>query len=272
MSLFNDLIDQPLHWYSAAFAWAPPGVGLAVISMLAGVGMLLIFRMTSDPARIRGAKRLVVAHLLELRVFRDEPAVMWSAQKSLLAANLRYIGFMLRPAMWTVIPIALLLVHLDPYYGWAPLKIGQPAIVTLSLGPQLDSSALAPQLVAPRGITVETPAVRVAAERQVSWRVRPSEPLSGNLRFNVRGETVEKRIEAGSGPRFVPGRRVRSPFAAVWRPGEPTIQAPDVNWIEVQYSRADVQLFGIRMHWLAWFTLISMASALLLKGRFRVAL
>ena len=41
------------------------------------------------------------------------------------AANLRYLGLMLRPALWMFIPLALLLVHLDPFYGWAPLPIGQ---------------------------------------------------------------------------------------------------------------------------------------------------
>ena len=75
-----------------------PGLILIVLSVLAGIGMLWGFREASNQTRIAAVKRRMQAHVLELRVFRDEPAVMWSAQKSLLAANLRYIALMLQPA------------------------------------------------------------------------------------------------------------------------------------------------------------------------------
>src|SRR5512141_2803475 len=100
MDLINSAIDGLLKLYFAAFAWAPPVLGLAVLSAIVGVAMLWVFGKTSNQKRMKQVKRKVYASLLELRVFSDEPAVSWRAQKSLFAANLRYMGLALMPALW----------------------------------------------------------------------------------------------------------------------------------------------------------------------------
>jgi len=268
MDKLNAALDSVLGLIYAAFRWSP-GLGLAVISAAAGVGMLWVFQKTSNQAAIRSVKRRVQAHLLELRIYRDEPAVMWRAQKSLLVSNLRYVGLMLQPALIMGIPFAILLVHLDAFYGRAPLAVGADTIITMGVR---DPAGAIPMLDAPPGVAVESPAVRVLDEDQVSWRIRPQSAVSGLLRIRVDGATVEKRIEAGSGPRFVAGRRVSSLWDAVWHPGEPRIGAPRVEWVDIRYPGASVEWLGIRMHWLVWFIVISMLAALLLRKRFHVVL
>jgi hypothetical protein len=269
MDTFNAALDFVLKIVFAAFLWSP-GLGLALISAAAGVGMLWVFQKTSNQAGIRAAKRLVQAHLLELRIYRDEPGVMWRAQKSLAAANLRYLGLMLWPALVMGLPLGILLVHLDAFYGRAPLPVGAAAIVTMGIREPAGGSV--PVLDAPRDVAVETPAVRVPDQGQVSWRIRPHAALSVLLRIRVDGGTVGKRIEAGQGPCFVPGRKVSSLGDALWHPGEPRITVPGVGWVEIRYPNTTVRWLGIRMHWLTWFIVISMLAALLLKKRFHVVL
>jgi uncharacterized membrane protein (DUF106 family) len=63
---------------------------------------------------------------------------------------------------------------------------------------------------------------------------------------------------------------VSSEWDAVWHPDEARIAAPNVDWVEIRYPGASVEWLGIRLHWLIWFILVSMLSALLLKKRFRV--
>jgi hypothetical protein len=265
MDAFNSLIHSLLAAYSAALGWAPPAAGLAGIAALAGVVMLLVFRKLSNQNRIAAVKRQVQAHLLELRIFRDEPGVMWRAQGALLKHNLRYLGLMLRPTLVMAVPITVLLVHLDGFYGRAPLAVGRPAVVTLAMSRPLDAAAPPPTLIAPEGIAVETPAVRALGLNQVSWRIRPLEPVSGKLEFIIDGRAVAKDIEAGSHARFIPGRRVSSAFEALWHPDEPRIAAPGVNWIEIQHPQSSMRLFGLDMDWAAWFVILAMAAALLLK-------
>jgi hypothetical protein len=268
----NAALGALLRGYFAVFAWAHPLVGLALLSALVGVAMLWLFARASNQPAIVRTKRRVYAHLMELRLFADDPVLMFRAQGRLLAANARYLGLMLVPALAIAVPVVALLVRLDAFYGRAPLAVGADALVTVEMRGGGGVSARAPHLEAPEGIAVETPAVRVSGERQVVWRIRALRPVSGRLTIKFAEGAVEKRIETGAGFRFVPGRRVSSLLAALWYPDEPRLTHPAVEWIDIDYPPAGLVFLGLDWHWLIWFTLISMATALALRKRFRVVL
>jgi hypothetical protein len=272
VDLFRSITAGVLGNILVLFEGVKPMWTLIPISLLAGVAMLWVFARTSNQKAIRAAKRKLQAHLYELRLFTDEPALVWQAQKALLWANLRYIALMLVPAVILTIPMGILFVYLEAFYGISPLPVGRDAIVTMKLAQPLVASEPAPTLEAPPGIVVETPAVRVMDEREVSWRVRPERPVSGDLRFQLsRQEAVEKSIISGTGPRYLSDRRVASSGGLLWHPVEKRIQDARVEWIEIPYPSAKIHWLGLDLHWVVWFLVFSMASALLLKNRFRVS-
>src|SRR5882724_1380024 len=221
MDTFHTIVRSLLSWYYMGFSMIPPSARLAMLALYAAVAMLWVFKKTSNPVRIRSVKRLVQAHLLEMRLFRDEPAVVWRAQGALLASNAKYIALMLLPALWIALPLTLLFVQLEAFLGRAPLPLNQDAIVTIAMREPFDAQKAAPTLVVPAGILALTPPVRIQGERQISWRIRPIAPVSGNLRFLVDGQTVDKRIETGAGSRFAPGLRPSSLADSLWHPDEP---------------------------------------------------
>src|SRR5258708_28776955 len=106
MDTFNAAIDFVLGLIFRTFSWFPV-LGLAVISALAGVGMLWIFQKTSDQAKIRAVKRRVQAHLMELRIYPDEPAGMWQGPKAVFNFNPPCFGLNVRPAPLIAPPLAL---------------------------------------------------------------------------------------------------------------------------------------------------------------------
>jgi hypothetical protein len=216
-------------------------------------------------------KRKVYASLLELRVFADEPGVTWRAQKSLFATNLRYMGLALKPALWMALPMLLLIVHLESFYARAPLTPGREAIVTMAMAPGWNAQAAAPTLTVPAGLDVAGP-VRVEAEHEVSWRIVPRAEISSKLVFHVGNQEIVKNIEAGTHPRFIAGKSVRSLAAALWEPSEPRIASDAVESIEIDYPGATVDGFGLRLHWLIWFFGFSIVAALVLKKRFGVVI
>ena len=272
MDLINSAIDGLLKLYVAAFSWAPPLVGLAVLSALVGVAMLWVFGKTSNQKRMKLVKRKVYASLLELRVFSDEPLISWRAQKSLFAANFRYMGLALMPALWLAAPMLLLLVHLESFYGRAPLTVGREAIVTMGMADGWDARSPAPVVTAPAGVEIVSPPVRAEAAREISWRIMPRAPVSGKLVFRVGGAEVARGIEAGAAPRYVAGRNVRSMLATLWEPAQPRVATDAVEWIDVDYPGAETAAFGLRLNWLVWFFALSILAALLLKKRFGVVI
>ena len=98
------------------------------------------------------------------------------------------------------------------------------------------------ELAASEGVAVETPPVRVLDERQVSWRIRPIRGGSAQLRFTVDGQPVTKTVVSGSAPGFVPGRSVSSTLAALWDPDEKRIPSAAVEWIEIRYPAAGIEV------------------------------
>jgi hypothetical protein len=247
-------------------------LALALISVAAGAGLLWIFAKTSRQEAIRATKKRLQARLLEMRLYADDARVVLAAQRALLFENLRYFGHMLRPAAFATLPMLALFVLLDGFFGRAPLAPGRAAVVTAQFPAPFDESAPPPELGLPAGIRAETPAVRVAGERQVSWRIRPERAVSGEL-FVIRdGERWGKKIAAGAGWGYLARRRSNSIAGWLLEPAEAPLPGRALEWIEVEYPPAAVGVLGLEAHWLVWFLVFSMAAALALKGRFRVTI
>ena len=259
------------HFFSLVEGW-PPIVSLAIISLVAGLAMLWVFGRISDQEAIAKAKKSLAAHLYELRLFADEPALIWRAQKELLIGNVRYLALMLKPAIVLTIPMVFLLVQLESFYGIQPLPVGSPAIVTLKVQGPIPAESALPLLEAPQGIAVETPPVRVPGEGLICWRIRPTRPVAGTLRIAFRGASLEKALASGRGPRYLSTRRVSSALGQFVYPAESRLKGDTADWIEIRYPGAEVSCFGLGLHWLIWFLVISLASAWLLRKRFGVAL
>jgi hypothetical protein len=237
-------------------------VSLIPISILAGIGMLLVFRHASDQAAVRRAKSLAQAHLLEFRLFLDEPGLILRAQRDLIVANLRFMKLMLWPVLWLAVPMALLLGVLEGWYGHAPLPVGRSAIVTA----QLNDAEVPLALKVSGEVAVETPPVHVPAERQVSWRIKPLEATSAGLEFVRDGREFRKSLSAGAGMHFISERR-GSLASFLLNPCELPLSDREIGWIAVHYPSASILGF----HWLIWFFAISAITALALRRRFRTA-
>jgi hypothetical protein len=211
---------------------------LTAIAAVAGLALLWAFGRFSDQQRIQLAKRKLRAHLYAFRLFADEPALIFRAQKQLLIWNARYMGLMLKPAVVVLIPTAALLLFLDGVYGRRPLEPGETAIVTA----QADSGTLEG-----RGVVVETPALRLPDEHRVMWRVRVTG--AGSVILHAPGGAIEKRVECGAGLRYL----------SEWH-----------SRLAVDYPAAEVSIFGFGMHWLVWFLIVSSVVMLALRKRFGV--
>jgi hypothetical protein len=248
----------------AGYTWS-----LTAIAVAAAVAMLWAFKHCSDQARILVAKRKIRGYLLAFRLFADEPAMLFKSQGQLLVWNLRYLALMLRPTAVTIIPLALLLFHLDAVYGRRPLHAGESAIVTaqVSGGP---AQSLASLSLEGQGIAVETPPLRLPEERRVCWRVRALKGESGNVRLSMQGASVMKSVQAGAPAAYLSERRVSSLPEWLCYPGEARLPVPTLSSIAVEYPSAEINVFGFGVHWLVWFCVVSLIAMLVFRRWLRV--
>jgi len=238
----------------AAYTWS-----LTAIAIAAGLAMGWTFRRLANADEAALARRKVRASLHAFRLYADEPALIFRAQKQLLYWNARYLAAIARPAAAMLAPAALLISGLDTVYGRLPLSPGEAAIVTAQFSRAGGAGFPAPTLVG-RGIAVETPCLRIPGARQFCWRIRAPGGASGSVVLLVGGAALAKAVRAGPPSGIVAERRVSSLLAWLRYPGEPLLPGRSVRWIAVSYPPVTVNVFGFGVPWLLWFTLISLLT------------
>ncbi len=246
-------------------------LSLAGIGIGLGFALLLILRKTSNQETIRSTRRQLQACLYELRLFVDEPGLIWRAQMRLLRLNARYLALMLRPALLLALPTIVLFSVLEPFYGKAPLPVGKAAIVSVKLLHPTGVLVSAPVLQTPNGIDVETPAVRIQGDRQIAWRIRAKRATSGVLRLVFPNEIAIKKIAAGSHPAFLSTKRVRLSWQWLLHPTEHPLTDANVEWIVIDYPSRTMEWLGLRLPWFIWLFLFSTITAIALMRPLRIA-
>ncbi len=111
IALYSALL-RPFDWILLPFGSSNPLLPLALVSLFAGVVLLLVFAKFSDQERLRMAKNRIRAHLLELRLYGHDAHLVWAAEKRIACANLVYLGLLLKPLVVTLPIFAWMLLGL----------------------------------------------------------------------------------------------------------------------------------------------------------------
>ena len=124
---------------------------------------------------------------------------------------------------------------------------------------------------APDGITVVEPAVWVPSLREMSWRVDIDERGAYTLDISLGGETVTKLVDASAAVVRRSPVRVRGFLDELIYPAEPALPAASpFESIEIDYDDATVNVFGLGIHWLIVFFVLSIVFAFALRNRMGV--
>ena len=224
---------------------------LLIISIFAGILTALVIRRTTDMGALRQQSNRIHAHLLEFRLFFDEPRLIWGAQLDLLRANARLLWLLLPSTLILALPMTWLFLQLEGAYGYRSLHPGEAALVTAQLTRRIQATDhFALQGVG--SVAVETPPIRVAHDNQVAWRIRPTGVGDGAVDLTVAGQVMRKTV---SGSIRSP-RRFRSLLECVLHPAESRLSDAGVEWLEVDYPRTGSD-------WILWFLSLSTVTALI---------
>jgi hypothetical protein len=224
--------------------------------LVSGVASVWFLKRTSDAAKLRTAANRVIAHLLEFRLFTDEPAIILKAQRDLLAANGWLLQCIALPLLLMLFPLAGLIAVLEGIVARSPLPVGEATVVTVQLRQPVDVMATPIRLEAPTGFRVETPPVRSSADAQVSWRVRALAAAAGRLQVYYNSRILTKAISAAPGWRPLSEIRAGTFSSFLLHPFEFPFSAPAIESIRLEYPVAEV----FHLHWLVWFSLASLVG------------
>jgi hypothetical protein len=265
----NRLLTGLFDLFFRPFLGLAPIWGLLAISAVTGVLMLWIFGKVSNQQAIGAVRDRIRGHLLGMRIFGDEPSLLLVLLGRSLRATATYMKHALLPMLVMLVPVALILVQLNLRFAARPLEPGERTVLTVTLR---DPPGAAPvELEAPRGVLVETPGVRVASLREVSWRIRAEQPGEYRLLVHAGDAQTAKRLRVGPEWGNVSPLRTARGLDLLLYPGEPPIEAGGpVESVRLSYDSLPIRLFGFQVNWLVTFFIASIACGFALRKRLGV--
>jgi len=273
MWLFNSIFGRLFEFIFFPFRNMSPWIGMIFISFLTALLMLFIFRFTSNQQGIRQVKKKIIAHLLELRLFKDSLSITLKAQGNILRYNLKYIGYSAKPMLVLIIPIFLILVQLNLWFGYQDLAPGQKAILKVKMEEGHDlfdiNIAIEPSLA----LNIETPPLRIEEEREINWRFKIKEKGVHDITLIINGQKFTKKIAVAQNPlsKISQSRIQRNFIDELFNPGEAPLPGDiPLKTIEVTYSPKRMNLLGWRIHWLIVYFALSIIFGFSFKGVFKV--
>lgn len=262
LNRFFDLLMTPLQN-------VPPFWYLFVISLLTGILMLLIFRYTSNQKKIKETKDKIKAYLIEIRIFNEDLGILLSAQKNLFFYNAKYLMHALRPLLLMILPVSIILIQLQSWFGYRPLAIGELTILKVKVTEEGKKVLSDFAIETDKGMVIETPPLRNPEEAEVDWRMRAKELGEHTIIVKARNYSFQKRVVISDKmfARVSPNVVASNILEIIFNPGEkPIPKNPLIKRIEVGYPSRLIEIFGWKTHWVVLFFIFSIISGFAFKG------
>ena len=256
------------------FSQAAPIWGLALISIVTGVIMVFIFKFVSNQAGIRRAKARIRGYFLEVWLYKHDFKTVIATIGRILKANLTYMRYAVSPMLVLMPPVILIMVHLNLFYGYYPLKPGDAVLMTVKFtNPRVLADTT---LTAQSGshIAIDGSPVRAMGKNEVTWRLKALSAGNDKIIVSWGGNSLEKTVSIGRNKvvKLSPLRSHSASFTnALFSPGEkPIDDQMEVEWMLLDYAERKINFLGMEMHWIIVFFILSLAAGFALKGVFKV--
>jgi len=273
MWIFNSVFGKIFEYFFYPFSNLSPWIGMISISFLTGLFMLFIFRFTSNQKGIRKVKNKIKAHLLELRLFQDSLVLSFKAQGNILRYNLKYISYSAKPMLIMIIPLILILIQLNLWFGYKALSPGEKAILKVKLKENFSLLDLDISIESSPGYEIETPPLRIEEERELDWRLRAGKKGVHDLVLILNGQKFKKKMAVAQAQlnKLSPTKVQRNFIAEIMNPGEAPLPSDStLEAIEIVYPSKNMNFFGWQIHWLIVYFALSIIFGFAFKSLFGV--
>jgi hypothetical protein len=264
-TVFFDLVFKPFGRFS-------PAAGLIFISIVSGIFLLWIFKLTSNQKAIGTIKNRIAAGFLEIRLYQDDPVVMIKALGRILLSNLIYLRYSIVPVFFMLAPVAVLLIHANMFFGIRPVRPGETVLLSVFVKDTAKTEITAIKILLPDGLEEAAPPVRIAQNGEVDFALRARAPGRYEITLSYTGSETGIDLICGKNlTRDVPARTSGGAWTSFLNPGAAPL--PSGSWakeIRIAYPQHEINIAGLRLNWLVVFFIVSLAAGYSVKGLFGV--
>ncbi len=244
----------------------PGWLSNTIISAVAGVLMLLVFKHTSNQTAIGKVRDGIKANMLAIKLYKDSFSVTITSLAKVFKGAVLLLFYSSKPMLIMIVPVVLLLAQMGLWYQFKPISPGRDALVFITLKDQMSPDFSEVSLEPFSGYEVVTGPVRIYSKKQVFWKIRTVESGKHDLNFKVGQQQFHKELVSGDGfERINPKTPAMKWNDVLFYPADkPFSKDSAVQSIEIEYPRRDSLTCGSDS-WIFFFFIISIIAALLFK-------
>ena len=220
-----DLLCKP----AASLGWLTL---LILLSCIFGVLALIAFKHLSFQRRIKAAKDLIKAHMIEIRLYQDDLKIVGSAIGKVLLRNGQYLGLNLVPLVPLALPFGIVAAQLVTRFGYVPAPVhagteallaGQGTTLAIELSKEASARVRELELRFPKGLVPVSPLVCVPETGRAFQEFVARAPGCYTIELALGGEKQSKAFCAGEATAQMQPERGQGLFAGLLFPAEPTL-------------------------------------------------
>ena len=247
------------------FLLTSPLAIVVVLSLVVGLVMVVLFGCTSDQKAIGIAKDQLKAHLLAVRLYRDQIPVVMGSYGKILRGTGRYLKLAFKPLLYVIIPITLLMVQMDRYLGSAPIPPKAPFLLTAHFAGSGELNDVTLDL--PPEITMTAPPVHVPASNEIVWRLVGSKDGKYEAKIAAANQSAAKTVCVGSDLPRISTVRLRGHFwERMFSSAEPALpENSPIESIAINYPDRNIDVAGYGINWIWLFFILSMVAGFVFK-------
>lgn len=240
-----------------------PFCSATLLAFLAGLLVLIAYRFCSSREAFDQARGLLKCHLLELRLFQDDPVLAARAVLAVLRADLAYLRLHAKPLAVLILPISLILLEGQARLDRRPFLTGESVLLQTfwpnSLSARSDGI---PQLVVPPGLSVQSHPLRIPELKEIDWRLRAER--AGLYRVIVRGSGMEGFVDVSVSD-------TGAALAGLAARGPMDRGSSDTPLVWVEHPKSHMDLIGLHLPGFWVLLLETFLFVFALKGTFGVS-
>ena len=269
----NVLTNKLAGLLFAHIAHLPGWLSNTIISAVAGVLLLIIFKYTSNQAAIGKARDSIKANLLALRLYKDSIPVILKSQVKVFKGALLLLIHAIRPMLVMIVPVSLIFAQLGLWYQFRPLTVGEETVVTMSLKEDENSPWPTVKLHTKGVADITIPKTKIASKRQILWKIKVLQPGYKEITFHVDDQQINKQLVVGNGfMKTAPQKPAWNWLDVLLYPAEkPFASDSPVKSISIEYPNRISKTCGADW-WVLYFFLISGAFFMIFKPVLKVRL